>query len=133
MTKYLWIPVAGTVAALVAIFLAHSPREGDEAALPVRTRSFEEPPPPSVPGPEYTLQLRKDGLFVDGEKAYASAEEVIEALAPEGGPRPTIILENASEDVPEEALDAAIKKLSGRCDVEKRYGDPGEEPPEEDE
>lgn len=115
MTKYLWIPVAGTVAALIAIALAHGPREG-EGAAPALPR-LEELLPPEAP--EHALALAADGSFTEGEHTFASAEEVIAELATEEGPRPTIILRKASDEVTDEALEAAEEALAGRFDVRR--------------
>ena len=156
MIKLLAIPVAGTIAALVAILLAHPEREGasprrefepppfhlpeEEPELPVPPEDEEEAAPPVRPPPapeprEFHLQLEADGALLDLEsrEVYADAE----ALAQDLGDAPhTLVIVNG-EGVGEEALDQALARLRDRFLVRKVYrareAQPEEEEPGEEE
>ncbi len=131
--RTLWIPVAGTVAALVAILLAHGERGPSEPPPPSFPDSgdFDLPPdtPPLPPTPkapearEWQLILQPDGSFLTaaGDESFANAEEILKRLAPTESYRPKILLTNASGEVAAEALDAAAAALAARCDLTKRY------------
>jgi hypothetical protein len=134
--RLLWIPVAGTVAAVVAIVLAHEPR-GDEGARPMDPLPFEFPPepmePPEEPEPppppsELHLRLEADGSLVDTETSerFASLAELREAL---GEVRPMLWIGNG-EGVAEAQVDEALAQLSDRFQVRKVYRAP-ETPPGE--
>ncbi len=139
MIRLLMIPVGGTIAALVAIVLAHEPR-GD---VPPRPPPFEFPtqpleppephePPAEAPTPEpreYQVELAADGTFLvltGEEAAFASIEELQEQL---GTARHTLVLSNG-EGVTEAALDAVLAQLRDRYQVRKVYRAP-EAPPAE--
>lgn len=134
MIRLLMIPVAGTIAALVAIVLAHEPR-GD--ALPPQPPPFDfpdvpEPAPPREDRPapsepqEFQLELGADGTFLDVEHGdgFASVEELSAQL---GEVRHVLVLSNG-EGVTEAALDAALAQLRDRFQVRKVYRAP-EAPP----
>jgi len=143
--KLLAIPVAGTIAALVAILLAHPEREGA-----VQRPAFEPPPfhfpadePPELPEPEQPgsepgaaeageirLRLEADGalLDVEAEKVYASAAELAKRL---GATSRKLIIANG-QGVGEEALDATLARLRDRYQVEKDYRAPETQPEEEE-
>jgi hypothetical protein len=159
MIRILWIPVIGTIAAVIAVAIAHQPRDDTPTSPPVpRTPQEEFRPsepeagpemPPDVPdepeegepAPEmpergqYLLRLRVDGSFVDDEDGtvYADAAAVLAKLAPPGAPRVTVIVMNDSEKVPETALDAVREQLQTRVDFRKDYRAPEKEPQEDDE
>jgi hypothetical protein len=111
--KYLWIPVVGTVAAIVAIVLTHGPREGEDVAGTLRGLVDRLPPAP----PEHSLVLAADGTLSGEGRTFASAAEVVAELAAETGPRPVITLRKASDEVSDEALAAAAAALEGSFDV----------------
>jgi hypothetical protein len=113
VTKYLWIPVLGTVAAIVAVALAHGPREEEDAASTLRGLVDRLPPAP----PEHILVLAADGTLSGEGRTFASAAEVVAELAAEAGPRPVITLRKASDEVTDEALEAAAAALEGSFDV----------------
>lgn len=120
MTKYLWIPVAGTVAALVAIAVFRRPREGDDVAETLR--SLVERP---LPAPEHELVLAADGTLSEGDRTFASVEDVVAELASDEGQRPRITLRKASDEVTDEALATAKAALDGRFDVRTGAADGG--------
>jgi hypothetical protein len=141
MIRRLMIPVAGTIAALVAIVLAHEPRgapsapefppfdfpDPPEHAGPVE----EEEPPPAEPPPdpqEFQLELGSDGALLDLERgdSFASPDEIGEQL---GEVRHTLVISNG-EGVTEAALDAVVAQLRDRFQVSKVYRAP-ETPPAE--
>lgn len=140
MTRYLWIPVLGTIAALIAILVFHQSRgeteaetaEAPPAPLPGTVPDEEpeaEPEAEPLPEPErepqeYTLLLRADGRLLWGETIFASVAEALETLAPEDDPRPRVVVGNATDDVTEEQLDEVVKQLRDRCDVRKYYRAP---------
>lgn len=159
MIRILWIPVIGTIAAAIAVTLAHKPRGDEPTPPPVRRTTPEEfRPPKSKPKAEpetpidepakpdegekkpefpersqYVLRLRADGSFVDDEDKteYADVAAVLAKLAPAGAPRVTVIVMNDSDKVPEAALDAVREKLQTRVDFRKDYRAP-EKKPEDD-
>ncbi|MGH7163685.1 MAG: hypothetical protein ACREID_09385 [Planctomycetota bacterium] len=130
MSRAIWIPVGGTLAAALAVVVAGKTeawRDPGPPPLPppARSETPETKPRAERPRPEeratYTVTLREDGaLEVAGrDGTFATAEELLSALAPEGGARPVVIVGNASPQVTEEALDAVIEKLRARCDVHR--------------
>ena len=144
MIRLLWIPVTGTVAALIAILLAHGPRERDSGpTLPEDDPAFpelpvpgaglpddlnpadEEPPLPPPPEPiEFALRLESDGSFVaESGETFADADAVAEQLATDARVRNRVILTNGDK-VAEEALDQALTALSGKFEVRKAYSAP---------
>lgn len=148
MIKLLWIPVAGTIAAIVAILLAREPR-GDETPPPPEPPPFElpeelepgdapeepmteepepEPPAPETPA-EMHIRLGPDGslLAMDTGERFASVDELKEAL---GEARPMLFVGNA-DGVAEDALDNVLAQLRDRFQVRKVYRAP-EPPPGED-
>jgi hypothetical protein len=141
MIRRLMIPVAGTIAALVAIVLAHEPR-GAPSAPEIPPFDFpdvpehagpdeegeEEPPLPPPEPQEFQLELGADGALLDLERgdSFASLEELGEQL---GDTRHTLVLSNG-EGVTEAALDAALAQLRDRFQVRKVYRVP-ETPPAE--
>lgn len=157
MTRLLAIPVAGTVAALLAILAFHGEREAPKGAGP----ALREPPPFEFPTPDdlpddaddetvkdepedeagapplppppkprtYRLQLRADGALVDMDsgESFKDAAEVLETLAADARVRHTVMVGNATPEVAEEAVDAVVKALSKRCEVRKVYRGPSDE------
>jgi hypothetical protein len=110
------VPVAGTIAALIVIALAHERRGGpprippfdlqdalDHAAPPAED---EEPRPLAR---TLRLEVQADGTFVDhdGEEAFATPTDLAERLGDAGH---TLVL-SAGKDVTEAALDEAVRKL----------------------
>ncbi len=141
MIRLALIPIGGTIAALVAILLAHQPRgEAPEPPLSPPTRAPESSPPPEegdepphedappAEPMEFQLELGADGTFLELEHgdSFASLEELTKQL---GDVRHTLVLSNG-EGVTEEALDAALAKLRDRFQVRKVYRAP-EAPPAE--
>lgn len=131
--RTLWIPVAGTIAALVAILLARGERgPGMDApsTFPAPEDPEGAPEPPDVPPPpkspeqkEWRLILQPDGSFLtaSGDESFASVADLLERLAPTESYRPKVLLTNAAAEVTPEALDAAAEALAARCDLTKRY------------
>jgi hypothetical protein len=147
MIRLLWIPVTGTVAALIVILLTHAPREEEPApdfpepppalpedapedAVPDDAAEPEEQPTPKPPPPpptQYFLKLQKDGSLVDQDSArsFADGAAVIAELAHEET-RHRILLSNG-EGVDEAALDRLVESLSARFQVRKVYRAPEKE------
>lgn len=139
MIRFLWIPVSGTIAALIAILITHPPREGEPAAQPPFTDprealedvfppprdDEEEPvvtPPPAEPEETvYTIRMRKDGKFEDtnSSEVFDDVAKLLEDLAA-GGDRPTIQLLNEA-GVAKDAFDAAAEKLRKQCKVRTSF------------
>jgi hypothetical protein len=124
VTRILLIPVAGTLAALAMVLYAHRPRGETDPELP----PFDLPDAPEHAEPlddveptprTFRLELRADGTFfdLDHEEALASVAEVEEVL---GDARHTLVL-SGGEDVPEDAVDEAVRKLR---DSKLASGDP---------
>jgi hypothetical protein len=131
------IPVAGTIAALIAIALAREPRgeapeptqvdrptapEHDEELLPEEPEPPEDaplPPPPQAEPQEYQLELNADGTITDVEELdeFASVDDLQQKL---GDARHRLVLTNGA-GVDEAALDAAFTKLR---DAKLANGDP---------
>jgi len=140
MIRRLMIPVAGTIAALVAILLAHEPRgtapapqippfdfpDAPEHSGPADEEEAPRPPPPEPQ--EFQLELGADGALLDLESgdSFASPDELGEQL---GDVRHTIVISNG-EGVTEAALDAVLAQLRDRFQVRKVYRAP-EAPPGE--
>ena len=152
MRRLLVIPVAGTIAALVVVMLAHEAREEEpgpvfpelppvlpedvpEAPGPDDAASPEEkpeakpkpPPEPLPPLSEYYLRLEKDGKLVDldGARSFADTDAVIEGLSHDEV-RHRIILSNG-EGGDEAALDSLLEGLSAKFEVRKVYRAPEKE------
>ena len=138
MIGRLMIPVAGTVAALIAIAFAREPRgnpapetppfqwptkmQDHSEPLPTETLppAEEEAPPKATPQPqEFLLELGADGtiLDVDGKRTFKSIEELQEKL---GDARHRLVVTNG-KDVPEATLDAVFTTLR---DAKLASGDP---------
>ena len=126
MNKLILVPVLGTVAALVAILVFHPERER-ETPGPVRKpppiERFEEPEPEPEPRPlprtpEWFFDLEADGALTgkDSGERFASVAEALNTIAPEGAPRPKVVL-GPGEGVTDEQLEQAVAALSERCDV----------------
>jgi len=149
--RILAIPVAGTVAALLAILAFHREREvpgpGVRPPPPFELPTPDEPEgpdgmpegphpddvrPPPEPSPQprtYRLQLRADGVLVDLEsgETFQDAAEALEMLAADEGVRNRVMLGNATPEVDEAALDAVVAALAERCDVRKVYRGPAKD------
>lgn len=140
MIGRLMVPVAGTIAALIAIALAREPRRQDvepppsqfPADVPEHGEPFPEdemapeeeapptPPPPPAPEPqEFQLELGADGTLVDikNGRTFASPEKLEAEL---DAARHKIVITNG-QGVAEAALDAAFTKLR---DAKDPGGDP---------
>jgi len=151
LTRILLIPIAGTIAALIAITLARQPRgEAAEPELPaydygnapehaappedeteptLPPEGDEEPAPAPAPEPrEFQLRLEADGTVVDSENGtkYASIDKLAEELK---DARHTLVLTNG-KGVTEKALDDALVLLRDHFKVLKVYSAP-EAPPGE--
>jgi len=149
--RVVWLPVAGTVAAAIAIALAHPkdedskypvelPRadreeferlgEQEEAETPKEgtdgdASGEEQPEPADEPRDRYDLRLRADGSLVDADtgREYANAAAFAAAIGPKRTPPPVVRVRNL-EGVPEAAIDAVGRELRGRCRFEKDYHAP---------
>ncbi|MGQ0613322.1 MAG: hypothetical protein ACT4PV_06260 [Planctomycetaceae bacterium] len=132
MNRTILIPIAGTVAVILAIVITRSTlpsRAQARPEFPVEpSHLFNEPDPDEdLPNPFRdverevleTVFVEEDGTFLREvpRETYKTAEELLDALAPEGGPRPTVVLIHGSDKVTRESLDAAAEKLRERCDV----------------
>jgi hypothetical protein len=125
VNKLILVPTIGTVAALIAIFVFHPEREQDKpqpARVPPPVE-FEEPAPQPRPQPlpepsEWFFNLEADGALTgaDSGDRFASVAEALGAIAPEGAPRPKVVL-GPGEGVTDEQLQQAVAALSERCDV----------------
>ena len=150
MRRLLVIPVAGTIAALVVVMLAHEAREEEpgpvfpelppvlpedvpEAPVPDDAASPEEepeakpkpppepPPKPPPPVSEYYLRLEKDGKLVDLDGARSFADtDAVIEGLSHKDTRHRIILSNG-EGVEEAALDEILEKLAAKFEVRKVY------------
>lgn len=145
MIRLLWIPVAGTVAALIVVLLTHEPREEEPGpafpelppALPPAlpdiapevpvpddaTKPEKKPAPKPLPPAEvHHLRLEKDGSLVDLEssRTFADGAAVIAALVKDERVRDRIFLANGA-DVKETALDKILETLSAKFEVRKVY------------
>lgn len=116
--KTLWIPVAGTVAAALAVVVARATEEARRG--PPRPPLFErEPSPPPAPSPGHTLVVERNGALFHRESAetFRTVEELLARLAPAGAPRPRVRVEAGPGAVPERVEEIA-EALRERCDVE---------------
>jgi len=146
MIRLLWIPLAGTVAALTVILLTHEPRAEepgiafpemppvlpddvsdvpvpDDATKPPEKPQPKEPPRPPPPPPrEHRLRLESDGSLVDLDRSrtFADGAAVIAELVKDERVRDRIFLTNGA-DVKEDALDKILEKLSATFEVRKVY------------
>lgn len=152
MIKLLAIPVAGTVAALIALLIAHPERdfhdkdvdEGPDVTdarsdrpdipdfpdMPVPSDAEGDenkpPPPPPPPDPmEYQLRLDGGGKFVDLEtgQEFDDIAGVLKQLATDPRVRNRVILSNGA-GTDEAALDKVLEKLRTTFDVRKFYSAP---------
>jgi len=138
--RLLAIPVAGTVAALIAISIFRQPREDapdPEGRGPPVTEARpdvtppREPPPevPDEPPPEsaaepvsFQIELQSDGSLrdLDTQETFANVGELLDALATDEKVRHKVLLTNGA-DVTEAEFDQALEKLARRFDVRKLY------------
>jgi hypothetical protein len=150
MTRLLAIPVAGTIAAIIVVLLAHEPREEEpgtvfpepppalpddvpDAPVPDEGEKAEEKPAPKrTPPPprpaEHFLRLEKDGSLVDlgNSRTFAHTAAVIAELAKDERVRNRIILSNGA-GVEDAALDKIVESLSAKFVVRKVYRAPKKE------
>jgi len=147
--RVVWIPVAGTVAAALAIAVAH--RKDEDSKYPIElpradreeferlgrqqdepaeatdgdASGEEQPGPADEPRDRYDLRLRDDGSLVDADtgREYENAAALAAALGPTRTPPPVVRVRNL-EGVPEAAIDAVGRELRGRCRFVKDYHAP---------
>jgi len=111
MPRDLWIPLAGTLAAIVAILVT---RGGE----PARS-SLDGPSWHGDPGPiELRLRLEKDGSLhdLDGESRYVDVDQLLATLPENDTPRTAVALE-AAAGVETQRLQSVAAALRARCDV----------------
>ena len=127
MNKLILVPVIGTVAALIAIFVFHREREKKappQVPPPIRIdEPAPQPRPPRPPPPrpettEWYFNLEADGALTgaDSGERFATVAEALGVIAPEGTPRPKVVL-GPGDGVTDEQLEQAVAALSERCDV----------------
>ena len=126
MNKLILVPVIGTVAALVAILVFHPERERKRPApQPIPPIEAPAPTPRPTPGPrppaetpEWFFNVEADGALTgaDSGERFASIAEVLKEIAPDGAPRPKVVL-GPADGVTDEQLEQAAAALSERCDV----------------
>ncbi len=147
--RVLWIPVAGTIAAALAVVIAHGKQEDTKYPIELPRadqKEFERKgTPPAPPGAEpvkkapdddasdteakertsYDMRLLKDGTLVDADsgRSFKDAAAVATALGADGKNKPTVYVRN-EEGVPESALDKVGSALKGRCRFVKEYRAP---------
>lgn len=151
MIRLLWIPLAGTIAALIVVLWAHEPREeeppplfpeppptlhddGSDAPAPEDDEEAEDTPgaetkePPAPPPSEHYLRLEKDGTLVDldSSRTFADVAAVVAVLAKDERVRNRIFLSNGA-DVQEAELDRTLESLRGKFEVRKVYRAPEED------
>lgn len=151
MAKYLWIPLVGTAAAIIAILIFRQEREapasGDLGGLPpAPTEAFPEPdvpeellaPPRTDPEPapppkprEWSFFLNADGSLsgAGSDEKYGSVQAVLERLATDAAARPRILL-GQGEGVSEQQLEEAAAAFRASCDVRIIRRGQDEKPPE---
>lgn len=142
MNKTILIPMIGTVAALIAVLLSHGEKE--HASYPLKVTLPEPKPPPKkapvdpskekkkqpAPAPRatrYLMEVKEGGSFVvtavvpDKTKheplRFASLEEMLDKIAPEGGPKPRIHLFATASTVSKADVEKVAARLKDRCDV----------------
>lgn len=135
MTKYLWIPVVGTIAALVAVLIFSRERgtpqadavEGlslpSNAPAPLDWPEVDATPPAPIPDPEpkpteWSFVVHSDGSLrgATSEERYESIAEVSNLLKAEAAARPKVIL-GQGEGVSEQKLEEAAAVLRTHCDI----------------
>lgn len=146
MNRIILIPIVGTIAAIVAVTLAHGEKEDTPYPIlnkpppsrtprdipktpPVKIEEPEEPKQPSATAPRrYLVEVMENGRFrvivvvrdksVEPEPVeHESLEKFLDAAAPEGGPRPTVRLFTTSDRVTAEDLEKVAQRLRARCEV----------------
>lgn len=126
MSRMILIPIVGTIAALIAILVFHPERE-QEPTAPLRVPPAVRPdapepaplPVPSAPQTtEWSFHVEADGTLTETESGqrYGSPADVLEQIAPEGGPSPRVVL-GPAEGVTEVQLETAAAALRERCVV----------------
>ena len=128
MSRMILIPIVGTIAALIAILVFH-PERDEEPVAPLRVPpavrpDAPEPAPAPLPGPsapattEWSFNVEADGALTEtgSGQRYGSPAEVLEQIAPEGGPSPRVVL-GPAEGVTEVQLETAAAALRERCVV----------------
>lgn len=157
MRRLLLIPVAGTIAALVVVLLAHEPREEepgpvfpdpppalpddesdaddapegdalpDDAADEPEAKPQPPPEPPPPPQAEYYLRLEKDGSLVDLDSARSFADSAAVIAGLGHDDTRHRIILSNGEGVKEAALDQLLEGLSAKFEVRKVYRAPEKE------
>ena len=118
MNRMLLIPVAGTLAALAVVLLAH----GENKDFAQKQRD----PRPQIlqdegrhtraPDPErYSIELRADGTYfvAETERSYDSLEQLLPAIAPATLPPPDVTL-SVADGVPDALAAQARRKIGER-------------------
>ena len=150
MIKLLAIPVAGTIAAVIALMIAHPERdfhdkdvdEGpdvtearpdrpdfpdiDTPFLPDEDKPASKPPPPDPV--EFQLRLDGGGKLVDLEtgREFDDIAGVLKELVTDPRVRNRVILSNGA-GTDEATLDKALEKLRASFDVRKFYSAPNDD------
>jgi hypothetical protein len=148
LIRLLLIPVAGTLAALLAIVVFRQPREDeprpatrdtppfhlpspdeilepeDEGAEDAEPEEGEDQPadePPPAPPRTYQFQVAADGRLQDVETGawFADPQSVFDTLATDERVRHTLRLAKATAEVDDAAFDAVVKKLEERFEVRR--------------
>jgi len=121
--KTLWIPVAGTLAAALAVVVARATEEARRGPPPPPLFD-REPVPPSAPAPRHTLLVERNGALFHKESAetFRSVEELLGRIAPPGARRPRVRVE-AGPGVDAERVAEIAEALRERCDVEALPGE----------
>jgi len=144
-----WVPLVGTVAALLATLAGHGEQEGSvypltiEApkARPREPEKQKEKEPVSVVR-KFRMVLNEDGTFAvvemlagGAEKkeplGFRTLEEFLDYAAPKGKPRPFVLLVAASSKVTNEMLLKAARTLAERCEVKLESRDSKKAPDKE--
>jgi hypothetical protein len=135
MTRIVMIPVAGTLVAILVVFLL---RDGDaggngrgepDPVAPRPANPFESIFDDSEPEiEEVTVYLREDGAFavMGHAEPYPDAKTLLDILVPDESRDVRVILVNDSDAVSEQMLDEAARKIGARCRVRKHYREPAE-------
>jgi hypothetical protein len=143
--RVFWIPMGGTIAAVIAVAVARGER--DDTPYPILVEPAARPAPVDLdgdapeeePGAEveaktpqvhkYLMEVREDGTFgvtafVRGKELpenrkvdFKSIDEFLASAAPEGGPRPAVHLFSTTEKVSDEDLEKVAASLRERCEV----------------
>lgn len=149
MRNIVWVPLAGTVAALAAVLICHGEQEGS-----VYPMTIEAPKPrPAEPGKtgkdpapvsavrKFRMVLREDASFsvselLDGGAGrkeplgFKTLDEFLDYAAPKDKPRPFVLLLPESGKVTNKTLLEAAQTIAERCEVKVDTGESKKTPHE---